>query len=42
MKPMFAGFAAIIVIAVVAPFVLETLGFSSAERSASNAVRLPD
>ena len=40
MKAMLAGFAAAIAIAIAANFILGQIGFSSAERSASAAVRL--
>lgn len=40
MKPMLAGFAAIIVIGVAAHFGLQEIGFSSGERQAGVAVRL--
>ncbi len=40
MKAMFAAFAAIIVIAIAAPALLGSLGFSSAETGAGAAVRL--
>ena len=40
MKAMWAGFAAIIVITIAAYFILGEVGFSSAERGSSDAVRL--
>ncbi len=40
MKAMFAGFAAIIVISIGANFALKTIGFSSADQTSGNAVRL--
>lgn len=40
MKAMFAGFAAIAIIAVGASFALQEIGFSSADRGSGNAVRL--
>ncbi len=40
MKAMLAGFAAIIVISVGAWFALDEIGFSSAERSSGQNVRL--
>lgn len=40
MKAMLAGFAAIVVIAVGANLVLKQMGFSSADQTAGNAVRL--
>jgi len=40
MKAMWIAFAAIIIIAVAAPLALEQAGFSVAERSAGNDVRL--
>ena len=40
MKAMFAGFAAIIVIAFGADVVLDQIGFSSADRTAGADVRL--
>lgn len=40
MKEMMAGFAAIILIAVAAYYTLNNLGFSSADQSAGDAVRI--
>ena len=40
MKAMVAGFAAIIVLAVVADYALKQAGFSSQEKYSGNAVRL--
>ncbi len=40
MRAMFAAFAAVIIIAIAAPFVLEQFGFSSAERYSASDVRL--
>ncbi|MDR9393745.1 hypothetical protein [Roseovarius sp. SYSU LYC5161] len=42
MKSMFAGFAAIVIIAVGAWYGLGELGFSTGERNAGAAVRLGD
>ncbi|MHA6262387.1 hypothetical protein ACXYMO_04225 [Arenibacterium sp. CAU 1754] len=40
MKAMFAAFATMIVIAIAAPFILEQIGFSAADRTTSTAVRI--
>ncbi|WP_285895524.1 hypothetical protein [Epibacterium ulvae] len=42
MKVMFAGFAAIFVIAVAADFVLDDIGFAAADRQSGPSVRLGD
>ncbi|WP_281347161.1 hypothetical protein [Tritonibacter litoralis] len=42
MKVMLAGFAAIAIIAVAADFVLDEIGFASAERQSGANVRLED
>lgn len=40
MKAMLSGFAAAILIAIAASFVLDEIGFSAAERQSGGAVRL--